>query len=138
MIYLPFWSRNMERNFKVLEKVRKSICGKVTLHYAKIFASLKIKNGISLTPLNCALNAFTFALNDSAEAFPESGRLRSLKKVEHDLSRNRSLTQYIGFVTFLRPSAPVTEVLNTETHAFTTDPLSAQKAVFLCRILEWR
>ena len=37
------------------------------LHYAKIFASLKTKNGISLTPLNCALNAFTFALNDSAE-----------------------------------------------------------------------
>ena len=37
------------------------------LHYAKIFASLKIKNGISLTPLNCALNAFTFALNASAE-----------------------------------------------------------------------
>ena len=40
-------------------------CG--ALHYAKILASLKIKNGISLTPLNCALNAFTFALNDSAE-----------------------------------------------------------------------
>ena len=37
-------------------------------HYAKIFASLKIKNDISLTPLNCALNAFTFALKDSAEA----------------------------------------------------------------------
>ena len=37
------------------------------LHYAKIFASLKIKNVISLTPLNCALNAFAFALNDSAE-----------------------------------------------------------------------
>ena len=44
-------------------------CG--TLHYAKIFASLKIKNGISLTPLNCALNAFTLALNDSADAFVE-------------------------------------------------------------------
>lgn len=29
------------------------------LRYAKILASLKIKNGISLTPLNCALNAFT-------------------------------------------------------------------------------
>ena len=41
------------------------------LHYAKILASLKIKNGISLTPLNCALNAFTFALNDSADAFVE-------------------------------------------------------------------
>ena len=40
-------------------------CG--ALDYAKIFASLKIKNGISLTPLNCALNAFTFALNDSAD-----------------------------------------------------------------------
>ena len=37
------------------------------LHYAKIFASLKIKNVISLTPLNCALNAFAFTLNDSAE-----------------------------------------------------------------------
>jgi len=34
-------------------------CG--ALHYAKILVSLKI----SLTPLNCALNAFTFALNDS-------------------------------------------------------------------------
>ena len=44
-------------------------CG--ALHYAKILASLKIKNGISLTPLNCALNAFTFALNDSADAFVE-------------------------------------------------------------------
>ena len=41
------------------------------LHYAKILASLKIKNGISLTPLNCALNAFTFALNDSADALVE-------------------------------------------------------------------
>ena len=38
-------------------------CG--ALHYAKILVSLKIKNGIFLTPLNCALNAFTFALNDS-------------------------------------------------------------------------
>ena len=44
-------------------------CG--ALHYAKILASLKIKNGISLTPLNRALNAFTFALNDSADAFVE-------------------------------------------------------------------
>ena len=44
-------------------------CG--DLHYAKILASLKIKNGISLTPLNCALNAFTFALNDSADALVE-------------------------------------------------------------------
>jgi hypothetical protein len=34
-------------------------CG--AMHYAKILASLKIKNGISLTPLNCALNAFTLA-----------------------------------------------------------------------------
>ena len=41
------------------------------LHYAKILASLKMKNGISLTPLNCALKAFTFALNDSADAFVE-------------------------------------------------------------------
>ena len=46
-----------------------AICG--TLHYAKILASLKIKKGISLTPLNCALNAFTLALNDSADAFVE-------------------------------------------------------------------
>ena len=44
-------------------------CG--ALHYVKILASLKIKNGISLTPLNCALNAFTFALNDSADALVE-------------------------------------------------------------------
>ena len=29
----------------------------------------KIKNGISPTPLNCALNALIFALNDSANAF---------------------------------------------------------------------
>lgn len=41
------------------------------MHYAKILASLKIKNDISLTPLNCDLNAFTFALNDSADAFVE-------------------------------------------------------------------
>ena len=44
-------------------------CG--ALNYAKILASLKIKNGIFLTPLNYALNAFTFALNDSADAFVE-------------------------------------------------------------------
>ena len=31
--------------------------------------NLKIKNGISPTPLNCALNALIFALNDSANAF---------------------------------------------------------------------
>ena len=31
--------------------------------------NLKIKKGISLTPLNCALNALIFALNDSANAF---------------------------------------------------------------------
>ena len=48
-----------------------AITGSGALHYAKVFASLKIKNGISLTPLNCALNAFTFALNDSADALVE-------------------------------------------------------------------
>ena len=32
-------------------------------------ASLNMKNLISHTPLNCARNAFTLALNDSAEAF---------------------------------------------------------------------
>jgi len=40
-------------------------------HYAKILASLKMKNDISLTPLNCALKAFTLALKDSADAFVE-------------------------------------------------------------------
>ena len=44
-------------------------CG--ALLCAKILASLKIKNSISLTPLNCDLNAFTFALKDSANAFVE-------------------------------------------------------------------
>ena len=44
-------------------------CGAV--RQAKIFASLKIKNGISFTPLNCALKALTFALKDSADAFVE-------------------------------------------------------------------
>ena len=44
-------------------------CG--AIHYANILASLKIKNDISLTPLNCDLNAFTFALKDSADAFVE-------------------------------------------------------------------
>ena len=44
-------------------------CG--ALLYAKILVSLKTKNGISLTPLSCDLNAFTFALNDSADAFVE-------------------------------------------------------------------
>ena len=43
----------------------------VAMHYAKILASLNIKNDISLTPLNCDLNAFTFALNNYAEAFVE-------------------------------------------------------------------
>ena len=37
------------------------------LHYAKIFERLKIKKGISMTPQNCALNTFTFALDDSAD-----------------------------------------------------------------------
>jgi hypothetical protein len=39
--------------------------------YANNLASLKMKKGISLTPLNCALKAFTFALKDSAAAFVE-------------------------------------------------------------------
>ena len=39
------------------------------LHYAKILASLKIKNAISLTPLNCDQKALTLALNDLADAF---------------------------------------------------------------------
>ena len=39
------------------------------LHYAKILASLKIKNDISLTPLNCDQKALTLALNDLADAF---------------------------------------------------------------------
>ena len=41
------------------------------LHYAKFLASLNMKNDISLTPLNCNLNAFTFALKGSADAFVE-------------------------------------------------------------------
>ena len=44
-------------------------CG--ALSYANILTSLKIKKGISLTPLNWALNALTLALNDSADAFVE-------------------------------------------------------------------
>jgi hypothetical protein len=35
---------------------------------AKIVVSLYRKNSTFLTPLNCALKAFIFALNDSAEA----------------------------------------------------------------------
>lgn len=37
--------------------------------YAYIFDSLNRKNFTFLTPLNCDLKAFIFALNDSAEAF---------------------------------------------------------------------
>lgn len=37
--------------------------------YANILVNLKRKNSTFLTPLNCALNAFIFALKDSAEAF---------------------------------------------------------------------
>ena len=44
---------------------RVAVCGAVC--QAKILASL----GISLTPLNCALNAFTLALKDSADALVE-------------------------------------------------------------------
>ena len=44
---------------------RVAVCGAV--YQAKILASL----GISLTPLNCALNAFTLALKDSADALVE-------------------------------------------------------------------
>ena len=41
------------------------------LHYAKILASLKIKNGISLTSLNCALSAITlFTPMFSLRPFP--------------------------------------------------------------------
>lgn len=36
--------------------------------YAKIVASLNRKKSTFFTPLNCALKAFIFALNDSAEA----------------------------------------------------------------------
>ena len=61
-------------------------CG--ALHYAKIFASVKIKNDISLTPLNCALYAFTFALkcgNDEPGVFDVNELFVSL-------------TSYVNFV----------------------------------------
>ena len=45
----------------------------VALYYAKILANLKIKNDISLTPLNCTLNAFTFALKDQSQKYVSKG-----------------------------------------------------------------
>ena len=57
------------------------IANSVAMHYTKILVSLKTKNGISLTPRNCDLNAFTFALNGSSVAFdfilrtPEHGKV---------------------------------------------------------------
>ena len=77
-------------------------CG--ALHYAKILVSLKIKNGISLTPLNCALNAFTFALNDSVF---NSGREihPSLRGVHpHVIARSRAVSKQPGG--FLQRSSP--------------------------------
>lgn len=46
--------------------VRKLGCKRQT--YAHSFVNLKRKKGISATPLNWLLNAFTLALNDSAPA----------------------------------------------------------------------
>ena len=43
--------------------------GNPIMHQAYCVASLNMKNLISPTPLNCARNAFTLALNDSADAF---------------------------------------------------------------------
>ena len=51
------------------EELASVFASSVAMHYAKILVSLKTKIGISVTPRNCDLNAFTFALNDSAEAF---------------------------------------------------------------------
>ena len=51
------------------EELASVFASSVAMHYAKILVSLKTKIGISLTPRNCDLNAFPFALNDSAEAF---------------------------------------------------------------------
>ena len=45
----------------------------VALYYAKILANLKIKNDISLTPLNCTLNAFTIALKDQSQNYVSKG-----------------------------------------------------------------
>ena len=43
--------------------------GNPIMHQAYCVASLNMKNLISPTPLNCARNAFTLALNYSADAF---------------------------------------------------------------------
>ena len=43
--------------------------GNPIMYQAYCVASLNMKNLISPTPLNCARNAFTLALNDSADAF---------------------------------------------------------------------
>ena len=43
--------------------------GNPIIYQAYCVASLNMKNLISPTPLNCARNAFTLALNDSADAF---------------------------------------------------------------------
>ena len=51
---------------KLLGSVRKLGCKRQT--YAHSFVNLKRKKGISATPLNWLLNAFTLALNDSAPA----------------------------------------------------------------------
>ena len=57
-----------------------------TLHYAKILASLKIKNDISLTTLSCVLNAFALVLNVSADAAALK-RLRFAQNVSLTLPR---------------------------------------------------
>jgi hypothetical protein len=63
------WISILDADAFALSAATRKVCG--DMYYAKIPASLEIKNNISLTPRNCDLNAFTFSLNDSAEAFVE-------------------------------------------------------------------
>ena len=53
-------------SINILGSVRKLGCKQQA--YAHSFVNLKRKKGISATPLNWLLNAFTLALNDSAPA----------------------------------------------------------------------
>ena len=57
--------------FPVRKKMDQRIfqVGNPIMYQAYCVASLNMKNLISPTPLNCARNAFTLALNDSADAF---------------------------------------------------------------------
>ena len=72
-------------------------CG--ALHYAKILAILKMKDGISLTPLNCALNECLYSSRP-----PRSKNMQNSPEVSRFSQQNTSIRSHLGhFLPISRP-----------------------------------